>query len=240
MLEVDYSNKDVKQMGGFRVMTTIEGFAVRLTELREKKKLKRQEVADSIGISRASLEYYEKGKRKPDVEVALKLADFYGVTCDYLIRGVRSEFVGIQKTTGLSDKAIETLSTFKKFQMDNYIKIVNFLIEETEYKSVGEGVRRYEKNVLQKLYEYFLYKEPEKEYLYIVTSDGEVFREADNKELEQSIEEHYSREEKEELYIEAISGRDLIEVLRYDKLTEQIKESKKKFIQTAGDLNGND
>ena len=36
-------------------MTT---FAQRLTELREKAGKKRQEVADDLGISRASLEYY--------------------------------------------------------------------------------------------------------------------------------------------------------------------------------------
>lgn len=221
-------------------MTTIEGFATRLTELREKRNLKRQEVADSIGVSRASLEYYEKGKRKPDIEVALRLADYYGVTCDYLIRGVRSEFVDIHNVTGLSDKAIEILSTFNRFQMNNYVNVVNFLIEETEFQSDGEGVRRYETNVLQKLYEYFLFREPDKEYLYIVTSDGEIFREADDEELGQSIKAHCSREENGELYIEAISGRDLIEVLRYDKLTEQIKESKKKFNQMAGDPNGND
>lgn len=35
-------------------------FADRLVELREKTGKKRQEVANDIGISRASLEYYEK------------------------------------------------------------------------------------------------------------------------------------------------------------------------------------
>ena len=45
------------------IMATISGFAERLIELRENKGKKRQEVADDINISRASLEYYEKGKR---------------------------------------------------------------------------------------------------------------------------------------------------------------------------------
>lgn len=212
----------------------------RLSDLRKRKRINQDELAKAFSVTRATISNYETGQRSPDYETLAKLADYYGVTCDYLIRGVRSEFVDIHNMTGLSDKAIEILSTLNRFQMSNYVNVVNFLIEETEFQSDGEGVRRYETNVLQKLYEYFLFREPDKEYLYIVTSDGEIFREADDKELEQSIKAHCSREENGELYIEAISGRDLVEVLRYDKLTEQIKESKKKFNQTAGDPNGND
>lgn len=63
-------------------------FGKRLIELRENKNLSRQKVADDLGISRASLEYYEKGKRTPDIETLLKLANYFEVTCDYLIKGV--------------------------------------------------------------------------------------------------------------------------------------------------------
>ena len=60
-------------------------FAEIITALREEKGKKRQETADALGISRASLEYYEKGKRKPDIEVLARFADYYGVSADYLI-----------------------------------------------------------------------------------------------------------------------------------------------------------
>lgn len=60
-------------------------FSERLTGLREEKGLRRQEVADALGISRASLEYYEKGQRKPDIEVAARIAKYYGVSTDYLV-----------------------------------------------------------------------------------------------------------------------------------------------------------
>lgn len=102
-------------------MTTINAFAERLTKLRENSGKKRQEVADDICISRASLEYYEKGKRKPDIEVLLKLADYYGVTCDYLLKGVKTENIKIHEATGLSDKAIEKLQNIVKQSTGNYI-----------------------------------------------------------------------------------------------------------------------
>jgi transcriptional regulator with XRE-family HTH domain len=84
-------------------------FADRLVELREKTGKKRQEVANDIGISRASLEYYEKNKRKPDIDVLLLLANYYGVTCDYLLKGVTTENVNINREIGLSNDSIENL-----------------------------------------------------------------------------------------------------------------------------------
>ena len=43
-------------------MTTKEILAQRLSQLREEAKISRQKAANDLGISRNSLEYYEKGK----------------------------------------------------------------------------------------------------------------------------------------------------------------------------------
>lgn len=60
----------------------LEIFRERLKALRGEARL--QDVAKDIGISRASLGYYENGDRKPDIEILMKLADYYHVSCDYL------------------------------------------------------------------------------------------------------------------------------------------------------------
>ena len=56
-----------------------------LKDLREKKKLSREQVADMLGISKRTLESYEYGKREPNIEMINKFADFYGVTTDFLL-----------------------------------------------------------------------------------------------------------------------------------------------------------
>lgn len=66
-------------------MTTNSVFADRLTKVREERGIKRQQAANDIGITRASLEYYEKGQRKPDTEILMKLCDYYKVSADYLL-----------------------------------------------------------------------------------------------------------------------------------------------------------
>ncbi len=66
-------------------MTTKEIFASRLLETRENKGISRQKMADDLNISRASLEYYEKGKRTPDLNIIGQISDYLGVSIDYLM-----------------------------------------------------------------------------------------------------------------------------------------------------------
>ena len=72
-------------------MAAKEIFAIRLLDLRERRKLSRQKVADDLNITRASLEYYEKGKRTPDVNTIVQIADYFGVSVDYLLGRTKSE-----------------------------------------------------------------------------------------------------------------------------------------------------
>jgi transcriptional regulator with XRE-family HTH domain len=49
-----------------------------------------EEVAKSIGINRSDISRYENELTKPNAEVVVKLAKYYGVTTDYLL-GVSNE-----------------------------------------------------------------------------------------------------------------------------------------------------
>lgn len=66
-------------------MDTKKIFASKLLEIRERKGISRQKMADDLGISRASLEYYEKGKRTPDLNTISQISDYLGVSIDYLM-----------------------------------------------------------------------------------------------------------------------------------------------------------
>ena len=56
-----------------------------LKKMREQKKLTQQDVADGINVNSSTYKNYEYGRREPDLETVSKLADFYGVTTDYLL-----------------------------------------------------------------------------------------------------------------------------------------------------------
>ncbi|OPA74120.1 transcriptional regulator [Paenibacillus selenitireducens] len=57
----------------------------RIADLRERKGWTQEELATTIGISRAALSHYEKNRRKPDFETLTQLADLFQVSIDYLI-----------------------------------------------------------------------------------------------------------------------------------------------------------
>lgn len=57
----------------------------RLKELRENRKLTKKDTAEKIGISERAYLTYEYGEREPKLDTLQKLADFYGVTTDYLL-----------------------------------------------------------------------------------------------------------------------------------------------------------
>ena len=56
-----------------------------LEELRKKKGLTLSKVARAMNISRQSYSYYETNQRDPDTAMVKALAEFYGVTTDYLL-----------------------------------------------------------------------------------------------------------------------------------------------------------
>ncbi len=70
-------------------------FPVILSELRKEKGLSQKEAAAKLGISQALLSHYEKGIRECGQSFLIKVADFYDVTCDYLL-GRTSERNDIQ------------------------------------------------------------------------------------------------------------------------------------------------
>lgn len=58
----------------------------KLRELRKKKGLTHQEVADRLGLTRAAYSNYESGFRTPNIETACKLAKLYGVKVETLVK----------------------------------------------------------------------------------------------------------------------------------------------------------
>lgn len=59
-------------------------FGERLRELRKSKKMSAQKIADMAGINRRAYTYWESGETEPSHAQEDLLADFFGVSLDYL------------------------------------------------------------------------------------------------------------------------------------------------------------
>lgn len=56
----------------------------RIPEARRLRGLTQQELARLVGVGRAAISHYESGRRKPDVEMALRLAEALRTTVERL------------------------------------------------------------------------------------------------------------------------------------------------------------
>lgn len=57
----------------------------RIKDLREDMDLRQIDVANATGIDQKTLSNYETGKTNPDGIALIKLAEFFGVSIDYLV-----------------------------------------------------------------------------------------------------------------------------------------------------------
>ncbi len=60
-------------------------FSQRLKELRMERSLGQVALAESIGVSKAVVSMWETGKREPSMTSLIALANFYGVSIDYIV-----------------------------------------------------------------------------------------------------------------------------------------------------------
>lgn len=89
-----------------------------IVSLRKSKGLTGQEVADSIGISYKVYQTYESGTRNAGLPVVEKLANFYGVTTDYLLGRETGEPETLDKLVGEFN-----MSALEKEILDNYLAL---------------------------------------------------------------------------------------------------------------------
>jgi len=60
-------------------------FSKRVFELRKQRNLKQEDLGAAVGIKKQTVSMIEKGKRAASIEVVCALADYFGVTVDYLV-----------------------------------------------------------------------------------------------------------------------------------------------------------
>lgn len=109
-------------------------FRVRIRELREKAGYKSQQsFADAFGVAQTTVAGWEGGKRQPNYETTVRLADFFGVSVDYLIRdsspaeeipnrtfsiGTYNPFAALCILYRLTDDEFSEISTMSRSDID--------------------------------------------------------------------------------------------------------------------------
>lgn len=94
-----------------------KNFPIILTELRKEKGLSQKEAAAKLGISQALLSHYEKGIRECGQSFLIRVAEFYDVTCDYLLgrSKMRNELDAVSDTILSDNSSSDSYPTGRTF-----------------------------------------------------------------------------------------------------------------------------
>ena len=82
----------------------MSSFPTILTSLRKERKLSQKVVAADLNISQALLSHYEKGIRECSLDLLITIAEYFGVSCDYLLG-----CTDIRNRTVINGSNIETM-----------------------------------------------------------------------------------------------------------------------------------
>ncbi len=106
------------------------GFKERLTQLRKELDLTQEQLAEKLGIgyTRTAISAWEVGRNEPSNEDTIKIAEYFGVSTDYLLgkSDIRNpeeqikdefQFAYHKETEGLSEEEIkEALEFYKRIK----------------------------------------------------------------------------------------------------------------------------
>ena len=105
-------------------------FSDRLTLQRKQKGVSQKQAAADLGISQALLSHYENGIREPGLQFLVKAADYYNVSCDYLL-GHAANVLQLNQAVDFED-----LPEDEEFSRETFIRadlaIMNNIVEDEE------------------------------------------------------------------------------------------------------------
>lgn len=130
----------------------MDGFGERLRRLRKERDITQGQLAEQIGVVPSAVGKYERlPDSYPSVEALVKIADYFDVSTDYLLRGKQPMLSAENSVCGqltnssvmqanhggvvvngeqaLTPEAIELLRIFGTLKVRNRLKLLNYAVE---------------------------------------------------------------------------------------------------------------
>lgn len=119
-----------------------------ITLLRKEKGLSQKQAALELDVSQALLSHYEKGIRECGLDFAVKIADYYNVSCDYILgrtpdrNGLSFESMVVQKSENQPSKSNAVLAANKQLIIHT-IDIIFGILEQADCKGLNVEISSY-------------------------------------------------------------------------------------------------
>ena len=110
-------------------------FSEIITATRKRRGISQKQAALELGISQSLLSHYEKGIRECNLDFLVKLSDYYGVSCDYLLGHSTA-------------KSSRSASAQRQRSMVRAVEALMLLSERSEDKKLVSALTVYLKNCI--------------------------------------------------------------------------------------------
>ena len=120
--------------------------------LRKERGITQKQAAEDLGVSQALLSHYEKGIRECGLDFVVRVADYYNVSCDYLL-GRSAERNGMMLTA-------DELPNMNKKLISNSLNVLYAKIAECHSKALTTEVSSYLMMAVAKMFRLLYSAEP--------------------------------------------------------------------------------
>jgi len=122
-----------------------------ITLLRKERGITQKQAAEDLGVSQALLSHYEKGIRECGLDFVVRVADYYGVSCDYLLgrsadrNGMMLTAEDIPNPEGMKDNVYHgsVLPTMNKKLISNSLNILYAKLDDCRSRELVTEVSGY-------------------------------------------------------------------------------------------------
>ncbi|MDO4523317.1 MAG: helix-turn-helix transcriptional regulator [Eubacteriales bacterium] len=104
----------------------MRAFTEKLLYLRKKQGLTQEALSKALFIERPTYTNYERGRRVPPYEIIVRIADFYNVSLDYLLREDYELYLSHQLT--IIDKILSVLKQLDTTGLEDSFSHVRYLL----------------------------------------------------------------------------------------------------------------
>ena len=152
-------------------------FAHTITLLRKEKKLSQKQAAAELGISQALLSHYEKGIRECGLDFVVKAAEYYDVSCDYLLGRTAERHYDIAELNSGTVTASKqnTANIINRRLLENTAGIIYDCLSKVGNRKLTRGVTNYLMLGYYKVFR-FLYQSSSENPEGMFTVGDDVFR----------------------------------------------------------------
>lgn len=236
----------MKKVTRIKKPTSKSSVGDRIKYLRCNVLMSQDDLSAKIIRKREEITMYENGTRTPDIYTLRDIAKVFNVSTDYLLGLTEFENIDTNRRQtndliGLSDIALNNLININKYHNDNYLPIINYLLEqekmfpdeyydmlekdsltEEEIQQLSRGMKEWKdkdyKRLFDAIYAYFNVRVKDEDSIYVTSTSLKSKNEILN-----------TQEIKDTQVV--ISSKEIADTYLLDNIKDLLKKCKKQYLE---------